>query len=108
MSPCASDLGESRPETIKETGGEIKTIATLKLLRARDIGGCEWVRQFTFGFQIAGYLSQGGVYPPDAGVSQVPDMAGIWPQSAERFRHRAVRSGMEGLDVSMVRGDGPG
>ena len=51
------------------------------------------MQQFTFGFPIVGTLSQNGVYPTDASITQAPDLAAIWPLRAERFRNRAARSG---------------
>ena len=104
--PAQTIWDASKPESIKGTGGELKTVALLQLMRNKDLGGAEWIKQFTFGFPIVGTLSQKGVYPTDPSIGQAPDLSEIWNLRTERFRNRATRSGWK--DANALWGEAMG
>ena len=77
--------GAVRPEEIAAAGGGLKADASLQLIRKFDLGGSEWVGQFTFGFPLIGALSRGGICPSDENVRPAPQLSGIWPGTIDRF-----------------------
>ena len=94
---CAADLQEiwnnSTPDYIKTSTGKLQTVALAFLLRTFDLGGGNWIKQFTFGFPIIGDLSQEGVYPRDTSCKPALPIQDIWLGSQERFALRAKSSG---------------
>ena len=48
------------PATLKQATGEIKTSIVDHLAESLELGGREWVRQFTYGFPIVGNLPNAG------------------------------------------------
>ena len=64
------------PREIKSAAGRMKSIAISALLNNYDIGGAVWMSRFSYGFRLAGDISQEGVFPRDTSLNPAPPSMG--------------------------------
>ena len=83
-----SQRNDPIPPEIRPASGKLKLGDPLSLILHCGLGGSRWRRQFIFGFELVGVLSQSGNFPVDPRTDDKLPLAGVKlfasPQS--RFR----------------------
>ena len=70
--------GALTPECIASATGKLKTVPLLAPPLNFNLGGRDWIKQFTYGSPLVGNLSQDGVYPRGTSLNSAPDPSEIW------------------------------
>ena len=83
------------PSEIAPAAGKIKLAAFLSLMLHCGLGGSRWCRQFIFGFDLVGILSQSGTFPVDPRTEDERPLSGVklLASATSRFRERSAASG---------------
>ena len=85
-----SQWGDLIPSEIRPSAGKLKLAAFLSHMLRSGLGGSRWWRQFIFGFELAGVLSQSGTSPVDSRTDDKLPASDVKLFSAaqSRFRER--------------------
>ena len=96
--PLQRIWGAATPPSLQPAAGRIASVALADLVAQYGLGGGRWMRQFTFGFDIMGDLSQKFLFPVNP--KAVPPLGTDSPlvETAERFPLRARGSGFAHQD----------
>ena len=70
-----------------------QTVALVHRALQLGLGGERWLNQFTYGFSIAGSISQEGLPPVGPGVSPSLPLSSVISDAAARFRTRSRSPG---------------
>ena len=87
-----------RPQSVADAQSPIRTVSIAQLLALLGVGGDKWLKQFIYGFDIIGRLSQRGEFPADPKVKCPGDISTIFDTCRSRFVTRARNSGYKYAD----------
>ena len=78
---------------IKPVDGKVKTAALRRQARFCGFGAPKWMGQFSFGFPIAGDLSQKNTFPREENNTPILRRCRLFTSDEARFRERSPKSG---------------
>ena len=86
------------PPSLQPVMGRVASVALTDLMAQYGLGGSRWMRQFTFGFDVMGDLSQKFLFPENPKVAPALGVDSTLVDAAERFALRARASGFAHQD----------
>ena len=96
--------GARRPPAVADSGSPVREAPIIQLMTHLGLGWARWVKQFVYGFDIAGRISRMGEFPPGPTADQPCDISTIF----ETFRARIVtRSKIPGYLLEDILGERP-